>query len=151
MADFRNRLSKSMQVLAPAALLLSTAHLLANPVAAPRTVISADADWKFLLGDSAGAQTTTFDDHSWRTVTVPHDWSIEGPPDAKNPTGSGGGYFPAGVGWYRKTFTAPTNWRGKQVSLEFDGVSSNATVYLNGQKVGTHPYAYTSFRFDMTT
>ena len=150
MAGFGNSLSKSLQVLAVAALLLSTEHLLANSAAAPRSVVSADADWKFLLGDPAGAESATFDDHSWRTVTVPHDWSIEGPPDAKNPTGSGGGYFPAGIGWYRKTFTPPANWAGKQVSIEFDGVSSNATVYLNGEKIGSHPYAYTNFRFDIT-
>lgn len=151
MADFRNNLSISRQILAVSMLLISPLHLFAKPVAAPRTVVSADADWKFLLGDPAGAESATFDDHSWRTVTVPHDWSIEGPPNEKNPTGAGGGYFPAGIGWYRKTFTAPASWTGKRVSLEFDGIASNATVYLNGQKIGSHPYAYTSFRFDITS
>jgi beta-galactosidase len=76
---------------------------------------------------------------------VPHDWSIEGVPYEKNPTGSGGGHYPAGIGWYRKTFQAPSDWGGKHVSVEFDGVSTNATVYLNGQKLGFHPYAYTGF------
>src|ERR1700736_4014944 len=71
------------------------------PTKPSRTELSADADWKFLLGDSAGAEASAFDDHSWRTVSVPHDWSIEGKPDEKNPTGAGGGFFPAGVGWYR--------------------------------------------------
>jgi beta-galactosidase len=120
-------------------------------VATPRTAFAADADWKFLLGDPAGAESATFDDRSWRTLSVPHDWSIEGPPSEKNPTGSGGGYFTAGIGWYRKTFTAPASWREKRVSLEFDGISSNTTVFLNGQKIGIHPYAYTSFRFDITS
>lgn len=124
--------------------------LQAKAVDAPRTVLAADANWKFVHGDATGAQSETFDDHSWRTVTLPHDWSIEEPPEAKNPTGSGGGYFQAGVGWYRKTFTAPASWKGKRVSIEFDGVASNATVYLNGRKIGFHPYAYTSFRLDMT-
>ena len=106
---------------------------------------------EIFLGDPAGAESPTFNDDSWRTVTVPHDWSIEGPPNQKNSTGSGEGYFPAGIGWYRKAFAAPANWKGKQVSLEFDGVSLDATVYLNGQKIGNHPYAYTSFRFDITS
>lgn len=147
----RNNLSKSVRVLAAAVLLLSSWHLVAKPVAAPRTVVSADADWKFQLGDPAGAESATFDDHSWRTVTVPHDWSIEGPPKENNSTGSGGGYFSAGVGWYRKSFTVPATWSGKHVSLDFDGIASNATVYLNGLKIGAHPYAYTSFRFDITS
>jgi beta-galactosidase len=134
-----------------AAFVLAPLPLPAKAASQPRTVLSADADWKFILGDPAGAESTTFKDDSWRTVTVPHDWSIEGPPDQKNPTGSGGGYFPAGVGWYRKTFKAPASWRGKHVDLEFDGISSDATVYLNGQKLGNHPYAYTSFRLDIAS
>jgi len=116
----------------------------------PRQEMSADANWKFFLGDPAGAEAMSFSDSTWRTVDLPHDWSIEGAPDEKNLTGSGGGYFPAGVGWYRKTFTAPTDWKGKEVSVEFEGVAANATVYLNGKKLGIHPYAYTSFRFDLT-
>jgi beta-galactosidase len=133
------------------AILLGALNLSAKTTSQSRTVLSADADWKFFLGDPSGAESPTFNDQSWRTVTVPHDWSIEGTPNEKNPTGSGGGYYPAGIGWYRKTFTAPTSWKGKQVSLEFDGVSSDATLYLNGHKLGTHPYAYTSFRFDVTS
>ncbi len=133
------------------AILFGALNLSAKTTSQSRTVLSADADWKFFLGDPSGAELPSFNDQSWRTVTVPHDWSIEGTPDEKNPTGSGGGYYPAGIGWYRKTFTAPTSWKGKQVSLEFDGVSSDATLYLNGHKLGTHPYAYTSFRFDITS
>src|SRR6478672_5405176 len=134
-----------------AAILFGALQLSAKTTSQPRTVLSADANWKFFLGDPSGAESPTFNDQSWRTVTVPHDWSIEGTPEEKNPTGSGGGYYPAGIGWYRKSFTAPTNWKGKQISLEFDGVSSDATLYLNGHKIGTHPYAYTSFRFDITS
>jgi beta-galactosidase len=88
----------------------------------PRVELAADADWQFLLGDPSGAEARGFTDRSWRTVTLPHDWSIEGAPDKNNPTGTGGGFFPAGTGWYRKTFTAPPEWRGRRVSVEFDGV-----------------------------
>ena len=115
-----------------------------------REVVAGDYDWKFMLGDVAGAEAAGFDDANWRTVTLPHDWSIEGKVDRNNPAGSGGGYFPGGVGWYRKTFAAPASWKGKRVSVEFDGVYMNATVYLNGQKLGTHPYGYTSFSYELT-
>jgi len=115
-----------------------------------RLVLSADANWKFQLGDPAGAETPSFDDSSWRNVTLPHDWSIEGRPGKDNPSGAGGGFFPTGAGWYRKTFQAPAGWQGKRVSVEFDGVYRDATVYLNGQKLGTHPYGYTAFTFDLT-
>jgi beta-galactosidase len=145
------QISNPIHVLTVVALLLAIQPLAARPASSPRTVLSADADWKFVLGDPTGAESPAFDTQSWRTITVPHDWSIEAAPAEKNPTGGGGGYFPAGIGWYRKTLTAPASWKGKHVSLEFDGVSSNATVYLNGQKLGTHPYAYTSFRFDITS
>jgi len=116
----------------------------------PRQVLPADSGWKFMLGDPSGAEAPAFADGGWRTVDLPHDWSIEGRPDANNPSGAGGGFFPAGVGWYRKTFSARADWHDKQVSVEFDGVYRDATVYLNGHKLGTHPYGYTSFSLDLT-
>ena len=116
----------------------------------PRLELSADSNWRFVASDPGGAEGRAFDDSGWRRVDLPHDWSIEGTPAKDNPTGSGGGFYPAGVGWYRKRFTAPADWKGRQVSVEFDGVYRNATVYLNGRKLGTQPYGYTSFRFDIT-
>ncbi len=116
----------------------------------PRQVLPADSGWKFMLGDPSGAEAPAFADSGWRTVYLPHDWSIEGRTDANNPSGAGGGFFAAGVGWYRKTFSAPADWHDKQVSVEFVGVYRDATVYLNGHKLGTHPYGYTSFSFDLT-
>jgi beta-galactosidase len=115
-----------------------------------RQVLDADSGWRFLPGDPSGAEARQFTDGSWRTVNLPHDWSIEGVPDKDSPTAAGGGFFPAGTGWYRKTFTAPKEWKGRRVSVEFDGVYRDATVYLNGSKLGTHPYGYTSFGFDLT-
>jgi len=132
------------------AITFSAACICAARAQSSREQISADANWKFFLGDAAGAEAATFSDAGWRTVDLPHDWSIESAPNEKNLTGSGGGYFPAGVGWYRKRFTAPANWKGKEVSVEFEGVAANATVYLNGKKLGIHPYAYTSFFLDLT-
>ena len=114
-----------------------------------RLELAADSNWKFVLGDPGGAEARSFEDANWRTVELPHDWSIEGRPSKDNPTGSEGGYFPAGAGWYRKTFSAPPEWRGKRVSVEFDGVYRDATVYLKGKKLGNQPYGYTSFSFDV--
>ena len=113
--------------------------------------MAADSGWKFALGDPSGAETPAFSDQSWRIVQLPHDWSIESAPDPKNPSGSGGGFFPNGTGWYRKTFNAPSDWKGKRVSVEFDGIYRNPTVYLNGRKIGTQPYGYTSFELDLTS
>ena len=83
-------------------------------------------------------------------MNLPHDWSIEGKFDPKAPMGGSGGYFPAGIGWYRRTFTAPAAWKGKRVGVEFEGVYMNATVYVNGHNLGLHPYGYTTFMHDLT-
>jgi beta-galactosidase len=116
----------------------------------PRVVLGADSGWKFYLGDPSGAESPSFADTAWRSVDLPHDWSIEGQPEKDNPSGAGGGFFPAGVAWYRKSFHVPADWKGKRVSVEFDGVYQDATVYLNGHKLGTHPYGYTAFTLDLS-
>lgn len=69
-----------------------------------RKTINFDANWQFTKGEIAGAEKSDFNDKTWRTLDVPHDWSIEGPYDRENPTARGGGYLPSGIGWYRKTF-----------------------------------------------
>ena len=143
-------LSRLFIALCTALALLGTVPMTAAETQTPRLVLAADSGWKFFLGDPNGAEARSYADGSWRTVNLPHDWSIEGVPAKDNPTGAGGGFFPAGTGWYRKTFTTPAEWKGKQVSVEFDGVYRDATVYLNGRKLGTHPYGYTSFSFDLT-
>ena len=132
--------------LAAAALTLTLTSGIQAEISPPvRQLISADLNWKFLLGDPAGAEAADFNDASWRTVNLPHDWSIEGQPDRNSPSGAGEGYFPAGVGWYRKTFTAPASWNGKRISVDFDGVYMDATVYLNGQKLGHIPTVIPAF------
>ena len=115
-----------------------------------RQSLSADLNWKFTLADPAGAEAPVFDDAAWTTVNLPHDWSIASAPNPENPGGAGEGFYPGGIGWYRKTFLAPDSWQGKRISVEFDGVYQHATVYLNGKRLGFHAYGYTSFRFDLT-
>ena len=67
-----------------------------------------------------------------------------------NPSGTAGGFFPMGRGWYRKTIAAPEEWRGKKVIVEFEGVYMNAEVWLNDNFIGRHPYGYTTFTCDLT-
>jgi len=109
-----------------------------------------EKEWRFQKGNPKDAHKPDFRDGRWRSLDLPHDWSIEGPFDEKNPKGSGGAYLPAGKAWYRKTFTCPKEHAGRLVSIEFDGVYMNATVWINGTKLGTHHYGYTSFAFDLT-
>ncbi len=117
---------------------------------AQRQTQNFDHAWRFHLGDVAGAQETAFDDAAWRTLDLPHDWSIEGEFSEQNPAGVAGGALPGGVGWYRKTFTLPAADSGKVVFVEFDGVYRNSEVWINGQYFGKRPYGYSSFRYELT-
>ena len=112
-----------------------------------------DADWLFILADSAQMSEVNYNDASWRRLNVPHDWAIEGDFYAGNPSGAGGGALPGGIGWYRKHFNlgdCETPMKETKFFLEFDGVYMNSTVYVNGQKVGYRPYGYSSFEYDIT-
>ena len=109
-----------------------------------------DDHWKFTLGDPHMAMEPTFDDKAWQNVDLPHDWGIEGAPDRHNPSKGPGGYFPTGTGWYRKHFMALPSWKGKDISIFFEGVYMNAEVFINGHSLGIHPYGYTSFCYDLT-
>jgi beta-galactosidase len=121
-----------------------------NPSAA-RIVSSFDAAWLFLKGDAADASERDFNDTAWRRLDVPHDWSIEGPFDEKNPTGGGGGFLPAGVGWYRKHFNLPAHYQDRRIFIDFDGVMANSDVWINGFHLGKRPYGYVSFRYELTS
>ncbi|HEX3232101.1 MAG TPA: glycoside hydrolase family 2 TIM barrel-domain containing protein, partial [Pyrinomonadaceae bacterium] len=111
---------------------------------------SFDSDWRFQRGELDGADKIEFDDSAWRTLDVPHDWSIEGPFDKDNPTRGSGGFLPAGIGWYRKHCTLPTNDANRRVFIEFDGVMANSDVWINGFHLGRRPYGYVSFSYELT-
>ncbi|HEX8330623.1 MAG TPA: glycoside hydrolase family 2 TIM barrel-domain containing protein [Hymenobacter sp.] len=130
------------------ALLLGS--LAASAQSPGRVTTSFDPNWRFLKGEAKGAEQPAFADAKWRTLAVPHDWSIEGPYDQANPTSRGGGYLPAGVGWYRKTFTLPATDAQRRVRVEFDGVMANSEVWINGVSLGQRPYGYSSFSYDLT-
>lgn len=109
-----------------------------------------DSNWLFCQGDQKGAEEPSFQDSSWRTLDVPHDWSIEGAFSETEPTGGSGGYLPSGIGWYRKHFRVPVGLKGKRIAVQFDGVYANSDVWLNGQHLGRWPYGYTTFYYDLT-
>jgi beta-galactosidase len=119
-------------------------------VQSARVTQSFDADWRFLKADAPGAEQNQFDDSAWRRLDVPHDWSIEGPFDEANQTGTAGAFLPAGVGWYRKHFTLPENDSGRHFFIEFDGVMANSDVWINGFHLGKRPFGYVSFSYELT-
>ncbi|MGC1391446.1 MAG: glycoside hydrolase family 2 TIM barrel-domain containing protein [Bacteroidales bacterium] len=120
-----------------------------------------DTGWKFLRDGVSGAENPSFDDSGWRTLDLPHDWSIENFADSDNEdhigpftkTSEGGvstGHVKGGTGWYRKHFKADNSYRMKNVSVCFDGVYMITTVWVNGKKAGDHFYGYTPFSFDIS-
>lgn len=109
-----------------------------------------DYNWKFFLGDDVEVKASNFNDASWRKLDLPHDWSIEGKTHPKNATGGGGGFFPSGIGWYRKTFQVPDEWKTKKIAIYFEGVYMNSEVFINGKSLGVYPYGYSSFSYDLT-
>jgi beta-galactosidase len=120
---------------------------LANATARSRQLI--DSDWRFQLDTNGAADysSPTLSDANWRKVQLPHDFMVEGGFD---PNGdSGHGFRPKGVGWYRKTLTAPANPNG-HIWLEFDGIYRDSKVWLNGTLLGEHQSGYTSFYYDVT-
>ncbi|MCV9385111.1 beta-galactosidase GalB [Reichenbachiella ulvae] len=117
----------------------------------PRTEISFNENWQFTLADSTmDASNSSYDDASWRTLDVPHDWSIEGEFSEDHPATAGGGALPGGIGWYRKTFKLDQNKAGKRVFVQFDGVYMNSEVWINGTYLGKRPNGYISFEYDIT-
>jgi beta-galactosidase len=116
----------------------------------PSQTIRFNDDWRFNLGNVENGHDPGLDDSRWRTLNLPHDWSIEGQFSDKHPATPGGGALPGGIGWYRKTFTLPASAQGKLVFVDFDGVYRNSDVWINGHHLGMRPNGYISFRYDMS-
>jgi beta-galactosidase len=120
-----------------------------------------DTGWKFLRDSVTGAEDPLFDDSRWRTLDLPHDWSIEnfagsdnedhiGPFTKTSEGDIATGHVKGGTGWYRKHFTPDDSYRMKNVSVCFDGVYMISSVWVNGKKAGDHFYGYTPFSFDIS-
>lgn len=115
-----------------------------------RIVKDFNQNWNFKLGDYPTAIESDFNTADWRTLQLPHDWSIEGTFDKDSKTKQAQGFLPAGKGWYRKTFTVPEDWATKNVSIEFDGVFKNSEVWINGHSLGIRPNGYISFTYELS-
>jgi beta-galactosidase len=116
----------------------------------PRQKLDFDKGWHFNLGAVEGGEKPSLNDSKWRTLNLPHDWSIEGKFSKDNPSTPEGGALPGGIGWYRKTFTIPAASKGKLVYVDFDGVYQKSDVWVNGHHLGFRPNGYISFRYDLT-
>lgn len=112
--------------------------------------INFNEGWKFIKEDVPKAINPAFNDISWETVNIPHDWSIKGPFSKDNPSFSRGGWLPAGKCTYRKTFSVNANKENGKVFVYFDGAYRNSVVYINGNKVGYRPMGYIGFEYDLT-
>lgn len=143
-------MKRIMQKLYRSILPFSIAVLSGATVMGQRQTISFDKDWKFLKDDPKGAEQPDHKDADWRTLNLPHDWSIEGSYARINPTGRGGGYVEAGIGWYRKNFELQPEDALRRVFIEFDGVMMNSDIWINGWHLGHRPYGYSSFQYEMT-
>ena len=109
-------------------------------------------NWKFYLGDAGeNASSYNFNDETWRILNLPHDWSIEGQYSrTANGTDWQSGFLPAGIGWYRKTFTFQPEWKKKKIQIQFDGAYLNSEVWINGHWLGKRPNGYIGFVYDLT-
>jgi beta-galactosidase len=145
-------------LLANAGLLLAQHR---STVESPNRKLDFDYGWKFFRGDDSQAQQPDFNDSKWRTVDVPHDWSIEDLPNQKeNETvgpfsitsvgKSSTGHTVGGIGWYRKKFKLNSSGEKRIVKIHFDGVYMISDVWINGHHLGTHPNGYTAFHYDLS-
>jgi beta-galactosidase len=112
-------------------------------------ILPFDTGWHFLQADSPGAEQPGFDDAKWKTVSLPHDWSIAGPFAETNLAGGAGAFLPSGVAWYRKKFSLPAGDLNRRVFVEFDGMMQNSDVWINGFHLGHRPNGYVGFRYEL--
>lgn len=119
-------------------------------VSIQREKIDFNDGWRFHLGDVETAYAPDFDDTQWRELDLPHDWAVEGDFSIENPSGTGGGALPGGIGWYRKSFVPSSDDKDLIWRVQFDGAYMNAEVFINGTSLGVRPYGYISFGYDIT-
>lgn len=115
-------------------------------------------EWKFCqISNTADSSYTStaeaaknFDDSTWESVAIPHDWSIRNDFNSASPATYEGGFLDGGDAWYHTSFTVPEALKTERVVLYFDGVYMEATVYLNGELLGRNYHGYDPFWFDVT-
>jgi beta-galactosidase/beta-glucuronidase len=127
-------------------ILLITANLFGQVTF--REPVKINENWKFQRGDFKNAASSDFDDSKWRTLDLPHDWSVEGP--LSQSLASATGYLPGGIAWYRKTIDIPSSQKDNKTYIYFEGVYRNGEVFVNGVSLGMRPNGYISYQYDLT-
>ena len=138
------RQKKKLVILAAAVLMgmSAAAHVADGRIGAVSKTLFNDG-WTFVL-ENKGIQSEE------QPISLPHDWAVLGEFSKDNPSGTGGGALPGGIGWYEKIFYVDKSDKGKAFRLTFDGAYMNTTVWVNGKELGTRPYGYVSFTYDIT-
>jgi beta-galactosidase len=111
---------------------------------AQRAAYDFDPGWRLNVADSPGAEAPSFDDASWKPVTLPHAWNEDSAFKVSIDD------LPTGIAWYRKSFVLPPGSAGKKIFLEFEGVRQGAEFFLNGKSIGLHEDGITACGFDIT-
>ena len=109
-----------------------------------RVVLNMNTGWAFHRGEVESGGQPGLDDSGWIAATIPHIMQLE----KKH---CGGDIIYDGVGWYRRTFRVPSQYKDKQIKISFEGVMNACEVYLNGQKISAHRGGYVGFVTDITT
>ncbi len=122
---------------------------LVSPTMAQVTIIN--ESWYFHLGDSPKAYKVNFDNSSWSTINLPHDWAFENGYSPDGAQTDRGGYGMGGVGWYRKVISMTSEQLDNKLHfIDFDAIYMNSEVWINGNYMGKRPYGYISFSYDLT-
>lgn len=109
-----------------------------------RVVLNMNTGWAFHRGEVESGGQPGLDDSGWIAAIIPHIMQLE----KKH---CGGDIIYDGVGWYRRTFRVPSQYKAKQIKISFEGVMNACEVYLNGQKISAHRGGYVGFVTDITT
>ena len=108
-----------------------------------RRIFSLDDSWRFTRQDVAGAESVSFDDSAWTTLSLPHTWNnLDGQ--------DGGDNYYRGVGWYRRHYTVSSLLAGQELFIKFDGAFFRTELYVNGTFVGEHRGGFAAFVWDLT-
>ena len=117
----------------------------ADLLVAKRDKINLNADWRFLKGDTTGAEAIGYSDAAWAKVSLPHVF------DTPYYALKKGTFWYVGYGWYRKHFNVQAKWKeSSRIFLEFEAAFQVAQVYVNGKLMGEHKGGFTGFYFDIT-
>jgi beta-galactosidase len=153
---------KIKNVLLSVLVLLQASLFAQNNTPIGREKLTLDKGWRFYKGDiefpvitghsvtyqsakagkAWGAAAPEYDDAAWSILNLPHDWAVE---SAYNPKANiSQVYRERGIGWYRRSFKLSPNENGKHIELQFDGIATNATVWVNGTLLPRNFCGYTS-------